>query len=219
MRHPCLCAMLSLLWPMAAGSQTTNKPVFVPSAVAPLMATYRTNASVEARIQALRSLEKYRVPAVERFLLDEYTKLDSGKEPDAQLLGGFLRIWAARPAPAVMPFLIYEGLFHDDADVVRACAAGIAEDPAAAMATMSTGRDSRGKDPAEDLMADLIERMEERPDVLPALESVLALWSGKTRPGFSRNLKRKADKKETAAALEFWKAWFQQRFKKGAGKK
>jgi hypothetical protein len=119
----------------------------------------------------------------------------------------------------VLPFLIYEGLFHDDAEVVRASAVAIGQLPEEARAVMSTGRARRGKDPAETLAADLIERMDERAELLPAFEKVLVMWSGKSRPGFKpqAGLKRTPDDKERAAALEFWKSWFEGRFKSKSG--
>jgi len=99
--------------------------------------------------------------------------------------------------------------------VVRACAAAVVQLPEDARAVMSTGRATRRKDPAESLAADLIDRMSERAELLPAIEKVLVMWSGKSRPGFKpqANLKRTVDDKERAAALEFWKGWFAARFK------
>jgi hypothetical protein len=186
-----------------------------PAKAEALMTAFRTNENVEAKLRALRSLERFRTPAVDDFLLAEYSKLDNSRPADAQVLGGILRVWAGRPSRSVLPFLIYEGLFHDDADVVRASALAVAQLPEEARAVMSTGRARRGKDPAESLAADLIERMGERAEVLPALEKVLVMWSGKSRPGFKpqAGLKRAPDDKERVAALEFWKSWFEGRFK------
>ena len=179
------------------------------------MTAYRTNENVEAKLRSLRGLERFRTPAVDDFLLAEYSKLDNSRPVDAQLLGGILRVWAGRPSRSVLPFLIYEGLFHDDAEVVRTSAAAIAQLPEEARAVMSTGRARRGKDPAQDLAAELIARMGERAELLPPIEKILVMWSGKSRPGYKpqAGLKRSPDDKERAAALEFWKSWFDGRFK------
>lgn len=208
-------ALLLALGPAPAAAQPEARP---PAKAEALMTSFRTNENVEAKLRALRSLERFRLPAVDDFLLTEYSKLDSSRPADAQVIGGILRVWAGRPGRSVLPFLIYEGLFHDDADVVRTCAAAIAQLPEEARAVMSTGRARRGKDPAESLAADLIERMGERGDLLPAIEKILVMWSGKSRPGYKpqASLKRAPDDKERAAALQFWKSWFDGRFKSKA---
>jgi hypothetical protein len=210
---PCIALVLLLsLGAAPAVAQTDARP---PAKAEALMTAFRTNQNVDAKLRALRSLEKFHTPPVDNFLLSEYSKLDNSRPADAQLIGGILRVWAGRPSRSVLPFLIYEGLFHDDADVVRASALAVAQLPEEARAVMSTGRARRGKDPAESLAADLIERMGERTELLPALEKVLVMWSGKSRPGFKpqAGLKRAPDDKERAAALEFWKGWFEGRFK------
>ena len=195
-----------------ARAQSDARP---PAKAEALMTAFRTNENVEAKLRSLRSLERFRTPAVDDFLLAEYSKLDSSRPADAQVLGGILRVWAGRPSRSVLPFLIYEGLFHDDAEVVRSSATAVAQLPEESRAVMSTGRARRGKDPAEDLAAELIGRMGERAELMPALEKVLVMWSGKSRPGYKpqSNLKRTPDDKERAAALEFWKGWFDVRFK------
>ena len=207
-----LAALLGLL----LGGLHEEAAPRLPAKAESLMAGYRTSANIETKLQALRGLEKFQGPIVDDFLLAEYGKLDGTKPPDARLLGGILRVWATRADKAMLPYLIYEGLFHEDADVVRACAAGIAQVSEDAKAVMSTGTAPRGRDPAEELAADLIQRMSERADLLPPIEKVLALWSGKARPGFKADadLKRKPGEKERAAALEFWQGWFDQRFKR-----
>jgi len=195
-----------------AGAQGESRP---SAKAETLMTAFRTNQSVDAKLRSLRSLERIRTPAVDDFLLAEYSKLDSSRPADAQVLGGILRVWAGRPSRSVLPFLIYEGLFHDDTEVVRASATAVTQLPEEARAVMSTGRARRGKDPAESLAADLIERMGERAELLPAIEKILVMWSGKSRPGYKpqANLKRAPDDKERAATLEFWKGWFDGRFK------
>src|SRR6185436_18697157 len=138
-----------------------------------LIRSYRTNANIEAKLEALRGLEKFRGAAVDEFLLLEYGKLDGAKQPDARLVGGLLRVWAVHPDRTVLPYLVYEGLFHEEAEVVRASALGIAQLSEDAKALMSTGTAARGRDPAEELAADLIHRFVERAELLPPIEKVL----------------------------------------------
>lgn len=204
----------------ACGAGLERRPAAAGKA-APFIASYRSSTNIDAKLKALRSLEKEQGGAVDEFLIAEHAKLDGTKQPDDRLLGGILRVWAARPEPGVLPYLIYEGLFHDDADVVRACATGIAQRADEAKLVISTGRAKAGHDPAEALMADLIHHFTERADTLPAIEKLLALWSGEARPGFKAdaNLKRKVSAKESAEAAEFWKGWFERRFKRKVGEK
>lgn len=205
-------ALLLALSAAPAGAQSDER---APAKAEPFMTAFRTNTNVDAKLRALRSLERFRTPAVDDFLLAEYSKLDNSRPADAQVLGGILHVWAGRPSRSVLPFLIYEGLFHDDAEVVRTSATAVAQMPEEARAVMSTGRAKRGKDPAEELAAELISRMNEKAELLPAIEKILVLWSGKSRPGYKPQaaLKRSPDDKERAAAQEFWKSWFDGRFK------
>jgi hypothetical protein len=181
-----------------------------------LMAAFRTNSSLAKKEAALRALEKSRSPAVDDFLVTEFGKLDNSKPEEHRLAGGILKVWAVHPDKPVLPYLIYEGLFHEDAEVVRACAGGIALASEDAKAVMSTGKAARDRDPAEELAADLVHRLSERPDLQPAIERVLVLWSGKARPGHKpdADLKRTPGEKERNATVEFWRNWFEQRFKR-----
>jgi hypothetical protein len=208
-----LFAGLILVSVVATRGAETRSPVAAKAGS--FITSYRSSTNIDGKLKALRSLEKEKGPTIDEFLLAEYAKLDGTKQPDAQLLGGLLRIWATRPEPGVLPYLIYEGLFHEDVDVVRACAAGIASKPDEVKVIISTGRAKAGHDPAEALMADLVQRLTERADTLPAVEKVLVTWSGRTRPGFKAdaNLKRKVSEKDHVEATEFWRGWFEQRFK------
>lgn len=198
--------------PLAA-AESPAKP---PAKVAALMAAYRGTTNVSDQLKSLKALGSLRSPAVDQFLLQEFSILDATREPGSRLAGGILRLWADKPTAYVLPYLVYEGLFHDDADVVRACAGGIAKSPEEAKALMSTGRATRGTDPGEELAADLIRRMEERSDLLHALEKVLVLWSGKQREGYRAdvNLQRAPKDEARTAALAFWKGWYEERFRK-----
>ncbi len=217
-----LCSVALVLLSLVAvrGAEPTARPPAATNA-AQFMGSYRSSTNIEVKLKALRALEKASGTAVDDFLNIEYGKLDGTKSPDDRLLGGILRVWAARPEEGVLPYLIYEGLFHEDAEVVRACAVGIMQRPEDAKVVMSTGGARPGKDPAEGLAADLVERLTERADTMPALEAVLASWSGQARPGFKADagLKRDVTEKEHAEATKFWQGWLEQRFKrKPAGK-
>ena len=220
LRLPLLVGLVLISVVTARGADPERRPAAAAKA-APFIASYRTSTNIDAKLKALRSLEKEQGAAVDEFLIVEYAKLDGTKQPDDRLLGGILRVWAARPEPGVLPYLIYEGLFHDDADVVRACAASIAQRPDEMKLVMSTGSAKAGRDPAEELMADLVQRLGERADTMPAIEKVLALWSGQTRPGFKADasLKRNVGEKERGEAVEFWRGWFEQKFKRKIGGK
>lgn len=220
-RPPCLLAVLLISFVEARGAESAARPPAETNA-AQFMGSYRSSTNIEVKLKALRALEKASGTAVEDFLVIEYGKLDGTKPADARLVGGILRVWAARPEDGVLPYLIYEGLFHEDAEVVRACATGIRQRPEDAKVVMSTGGARPGKDPAEALAADLVERLAERADTMPAIEAVLASWSGKARPGFKADagLKRDVTEKEHAEATKFWESWLEQRFtRKPAAKK
>jgi hypothetical protein len=219
-RQSCLLAAVLLSLVVARGAEPAARPAAETNA-AQFMGSYRASTNIEVKLKALRALEKSSGAAVEDFLNLEYGKLDGTKSPDDRLVGGILRVWAARPEEGVLPYLIYEGLFHEDAEVVRACATGILQRPEDAKVVMSTGGARPGKDPAEALASDLVERLAERADTMPAIVSVLAVWSGRARPGFKADasLKRDVTTKEHAEAAKFWQGWLEQRFKrKPAGK-
>jgi hypothetical protein len=204
--------MLFIAGIVASGRAAEARQKSTPEA---FMEMYRTSTNIDKKLEGLRGLEKIHNPEVDSFLVKEYGNLDGTNPRDARLLGGIFRVWATRPDRPVLPFLIYEGLFHDDPEVVRLCANAIMQVSEDAKAVMSTGTAKKGGDPAEELASDMIQRMRERAEFLPPIEKVLSMWSGKARPGFkpTADLKRKPDAKERAAAIEFWQGWFEQRFK------
>lgn len=197
----------------APGAQTAVKGAAKAEAA---MTAFRATTNVAEKLKSLRALESLTATRVDEFLHSEYGKLDTTREGDARIQGAILRIWATRPDKMLLPFLIYEGLFHDDAEVVRACVAGIERAPDVARIIMSTGSTRHGADPAEGLAADLVQRLGERADTVRSLEKVLVLWTGRKREGYdpSVTLKKAPSEKERAAALEFWKGWYEERFKK-----
>jgi len=181
-----------------------------------LIAAYRGSTNVAEKLKSLRALGPLRTPAVDQVLEQEFSKLDATREPGARLAGGILTVWAQKQTKDVLPYLLYEGLFHEDADVVRACADGIGQMPEVARALMSTGRAAGAPALGEDLATDLLKRMHERSDVMHAMERVLVIWTGKKRPGYQADirLKDKPADDARAAALAFWTTWYEERFRK-----
>src|SRR5262249_4983989 len=149
-----------------------------------LIQLYRANTNLEAQIRILQALGEIQNDAVETFLEDVRADLDTDSPRDARLGGVIFQIWAAHPTDALLPYLIYEGLFHDDPAVVRASAVGIAKLPEEARVTLSVGIAPAGRDPGDDLAVDMISRLMERPEMFHALEKVLVIWSGQPRPGY-----------------------------------
>ena len=209
------CALLALALVPASGADT---PAKTDTKATTLIATYRGTTNVAERLKALRGLEAVPGSVADRFLEEEFSQLDATREPGRQLAGGILQIWATRPNRDVLPYLIYEGLFHEDAEVVRACAGGINRRPDVARALMSTGRAAPGAILGQGLATDLLQQLEARPEVVPALERVLVIWTGHRRDGYrpEGRLDRPYKDAERAAALAFWKAWYEGRFPKQA---
>ena len=83
-----LCLFLALAG-ITALAQSDARP---PAKAEAFMTAYRTNENVEAKLRSLRGLERFRTPAVDDFLLAEYSKLDNSQPADAQLLKNILRI-------------------------------------------------------------------------------------------------------------------------------
>src|SRR5207247_2374016 len=99
-----------------------------PARDADLIGLYQTNRNVEVRRRILEALKQVQSPRVEEFLLVEHGRLDWNAAADAALGGVILQAWAAHPNAETVPYLVYEGLFHDDPQVVRACAASLSRD-------------------------------------------------------------------------------------------
>jgi putative heme-binding domain-containing protein len=187
-----------------------------PSDGKTLIDLYRKESRIEARRQILLALRPVPGRRVESFLTDEFNRLDWDAPEDARLRGMILEHWAERPTKATLASLIYEGLFHEDAAVVRASARGVLRGAEEARALFAEGTAPSGREPQEELAVDLISRMMERPDLFHALEAALVVWSGRQRPGYKAGQDFRARPAEGVftAGVEFWKGWYAQAFKK-----
>jgi putative heme-binding domain-containing protein len=185
-----------------------------PSNGEKLIALYRAHTNLEVRLKIVKALGQVTNDLVADFLQTEHDRLDFESVADARLGGAILQCWAERPTRTILSFLIYEGLFHEDPAVVRACANGLAAVAEETKAELSVGQAPAGREPGDDLAVDLISRMIERPDLFHALDKVLVIWSGRPRPGFraETDLKRRPDEATRTAVLAYWKQWFEQRF-------
>ena len=199
------------------GQVVLNLMAQPPAMEVGLIALYQTNRNTVVRLRVLQALQGVRSSKVDEFLLAEHDQLDWNVRPDAALGGAILQAWATHPNEETLPYLVYEGLFHEDPQVVRACAAGLAREVSLARSFLEPGPAGSGKkgDEAQaELARDIISRMMERPQVARALENVLALWSSQQRPEFKPrvDLDRGMEKATHAAAMAFWQQWFADRF-------
>jgi putative heme-binding domain-containing protein len=206
-----------------------------------LMNLFEKNEKHEVRLRILHALRGLDNAAIARFLEDEHEQLDPDTEEGAALNGAILEHWAVHLDESTIPFLIYEGLFHDNAEVVRtvvssmvrnadrvrtqlandaATAAAVIDPPPPRPATTAVPLAPRAikksDAPLADLAGDILSRMVERPDLFAAMENVLVIWSQLPRPGFKpgADLRRRPDEASRAAALTYWKGWYSKKFGK-----
>ena len=203
--------MLSLA--AGAAEKTSATPTNV---VNKLIRDYRSSKKVAAKIGLLKKIGEGKGEQVEEFLDDEYNNLDSTTPEDARLLGVIFEAWARQPTEETLHYLIFQGVFHTETNVVHASALAIGKMSEEAWAIMADGQARKGKDPSEDLAADFINRMIERPEFIPAIERVLVILSRQPRAGFNAEAKldTKIDAATSKAALEHWKAWFAKHYRK-----
>lgn len=188
-----------------------------PSTGESLIQLYRTNQSQVVRVKILNALRPVRSRQVEDLLRTEHDRLDPNSPADAPLTGAILQAWAERPNESTLPFLILEGLFHENPQVVRACAVAAAQAGDRTRATLAAAPKTKrmpAREQHTDFAEDLINRMAERADLFHALERVLVTWSGRQREGFSASisLSRRPDDATRKAAIQFWQTWFEERF-------
>ncbi|HYV29929.1 MAG TPA: c-type cytochrome, partial [Candidatus Binatia bacterium] len=197
------------------GNVVLNLMAEPPSADERLIVLYQTNRNLQIRARILGALKQVRSPKVDEFLQTEHDRLDWNVPADATLGGGILQNWAAHPTAETFAYLIYEGLFHDDPQVVRACAGSLAKDAARIRSLVEARREGKKSGAAQaDLANDLISRMVERPEVWRDLERVLVIWSGQRRPDFQpdAHLSRRPEDATRTAAVAFWQRWYEERF-------
>jgi putative heme-binding domain-containing protein len=185
-----------------------------------LVSMYQLSEKHEARLRILRALRGLRTPEVAEFFLNEHEQLDPDTAEGAAINSVILLYWAERPDSVTLPFLVYEGLFHDDARVVRTVVTALLQDKTALRTLLTADAISPARRGAvaqatqADLATDLITRMMERRDLQMALENILVVWSGRQRPDFKpgTDLQRKPDEADRAAAAKFWQEWFVRQF-------
>ena len=210
-----LCTVVGVMLNLAAGA--TEKTSATPTNVVnKLIRDYRSSKKAVAKVGLLKKIGECKGGQVEEFLDDEYNNLDSTTPEEARLLGVIFEAWARQPTEDTLHHLIFQGVFHNETNVVHASALAIGKMSEEAWAIMADGQARKGKDPSEDLAADFLNRMLERPEFIPAIERVLVILSRQPRAGFTAEAKldTKVDDATRKAALEHWKAWFAKRYGK-----
>ena len=210
-----LCSVAAVLVTLNAGA-AENAAAKSTNAVEKLIRQYRSSSKVAAKVGLLRKIAETKGERVEEFLEEEYNNLDSTTPEEARLLGVIFETWARQPTEDTLHHLIFQGVFHDDTNVVLASTMAIVKMSEEARGIMLDGRAQKGKDPSEDLARDFINRMLERPEFIPAIERVLVILSRQPRAGFNveSKLDTKVDAATRTAALKHWKAWFEKRYGK-----
>jgi len=196
-----------------AAEKTSATPTNV---VDKLVRDYRSTKKVAAKVGLLKKIGECKGEHVVEFLDDEFNNLDSTTPDEARLLGVIFEAWARQPTEETLHHLIFQGVFHDEPSVVHASVIAIGKISEEARAIMIEGRARKGKDPSEDLAADFINQMLERPEFIPAIERVLVILSRQPRVGFNAEAKldTKLDAAARKAALDHWKAWFEKHYGK-----
>ncbi|HWP85959.1 MAG TPA: HEAT repeat domain-containing protein [Terriglobia bacterium] len=196
----------------ALGGALMDALAAVPEKAGQLMAIYRANTNAMVQRRALLALGRSGGERAQRFLLTEYHRLSSAGANDAALASAILRGWAEKPDAVTMPFLVHEGLFHDDAEVVRAAAAAVVRAPALARRVLAEGEGPVGREPQALLAEELMTEMMRRPQLFRAYDQVLAVGAGlKREQGADRG---RLDDAARQAGLQFWRDWFRQQFKR-----
>ena len=190
-----------------------NRPA-PASSVTRLIDDYRKAEQAEAKVRLLQKIAGSKDTNALNFLEEEYNNLDSSTPEEARLLGVIFLAWARQPTEDTLHYLLYEGLFHDDPNVVQASAGAVAGMGEESRAIMSIGHSKKGKDPSEDLASDFIDRMIGRPEFILSIERALVLLSRQPRPDYkpTGRLDEKLDAAAQTAALDHWKNWFEKRY-------
>ena len=209
-------ALLRDLQPMDFGSSLGAAVIDLlaksPEGAGRLIGIYQSTQSESVKRRALLALGRTRNDRASQFLQTEYHQIRPNSTAGAARAGTILRIWAEQPDATTMPFVVYEGLFHEDPEVVRASANGIGKTPAEARRVLAEGRGVAGREPQIDLATDLLSEMIGRPQLFRAYDQVFAVWSGLKRaePAPDRG---RVDEQRRAEGIQFWKDWFRQQFK------
>jgi putative heme-binding domain-containing protein len=186
-----------------------------------LIRRYTAHNEPSVRLRILAAMRQLAGPEVAAFLQTEHDRLDSDAPQDAAALGMILQNWALHPDETTLPYLLYEGLFHNTAPVVRTSAATLLKNEVLLRRLLGLSgvpaKTTNASVPVQaDLAADLIQRMIERPDLLQPLENILVIWSGQPRAGFQPGieLQRKPDANTHQTAVAHWQRWYSRQFAK-----
>jgi putative heme-binding domain-containing protein len=182
---------------------------------------YTAHQEPPVRLRILAAMRPFTGPEVAAFLQAEHDQLNADAPQGAAMLGMIFQNWALHPDETTLPYLLYEGLFHNTAPVVRTSAAALLKNEAFLRHLLGVGG-VPAKTPTTpgtsqaDLAADLIQRIIERPDLLQPLENILVVWSGQPRAGFQPgvDLQRKPVGNTHQTAVAHWQRWYSQRFAK-----
>lgn len=167
-----------------------------PNARESLIALYRRNDSIDARVKIVFALRKTPGTEVGSFLREEFVQ-----QSDGRLKGVILQSLALQPDnPANIP-LLREGVRHPAGDVVVDCAKALV----------------RYKSELDEPLANLlVSRMAERRSFFYAIDRTLVALSGQNRPGHKPEPipGERLEESTRFAAIEFWKDWYERRFGK-----
>src|SRR5262245_10227541 len=167
-----------------------------PDADRQLIDLYRANRSADVKLKLLRALRKVPKHEVAAFLREEYAR-----HTEPAFRGAILQSLAAQPLDSADASLLIDGLRQNDLDVIWPCANALLK---------------LKVEPREPLANLLLSRIAERRRYLPAMEKLLTGLSGQRRKEFDPdpNPWRRIDDADYAAAQDFWKHWYEQRFAK-----
>jgi putative heme-binding domain-containing protein len=155
---------------------------------------YAAREEGDVRLRILGAFQRVRTAEAREFLVRELRVLK-----DERLRGAALSALAAVPVGEDARFFLEEGLRHEDREVVRACALGLARYKGGAR--RETGQL-------------LITRLEQQRELFVACERALVAISGKRREGWRENAdpRRGPEDPERREGLAFWKAWYRDQF-------
>jgi len=155
---------------------------------------YAAKPDPDARVSILQALQRVRGPEARDLLVRELRVLKEERLRGAALIG-----LAAQPPSEEARFFLEEGLRHEDREVVRACALGLA---------------GYKPQPRRETAQVLITRLDQQRDVFTVCERALVAMSGKRREGYRDNTdpRRAPEDPERQNATTFWKAWYREQF-------
>jgi putative heme-binding domain-containing protein len=161
-----------------------------------LIALYRSNEKLDAKLKIVGALKKVQSPTLSAFLRAEYQQSSA-----PNLRGALLQSLAAQPVEGADLALMIDGLHHADPEVVRACADAL----------------PRFKPDLDEELANLlVSRLGERRDLFFSVQKVLVALGKAQPPGFTaeRDPNGRPDDATRRNGIEFWKTWYEQRFQK-----